>query len=81
MDADFAARPASAGALFDIIAVATKVATAMMLVMLVCGEAFLRSAFHYSVGFLPFFAIILIFMLLLIAFPQIALFLPSITLG
>lgn len=32
-------------------------------------------------GVLPFFAIIVIFMLLLIAFPQIALFLPSITIG
>ncbi|WP_201026371.1 TRAP transporter large permease subunit [Paramesorhizobium deserti] len=32
-------------------------------------------------GTLPFFTIILIFMLLLIAFPQIALFLPSITAG
>ncbi len=32
-------------------------------------------------GTLPFFAMILLFMLLLIAFPQIALFLPSVTLG
>jgi TRAP-type C4-dicarboxylate transport system permease large subunit len=32
-------------------------------------------------GTLPFFGIILVFMLLLIAFPQIALFLPSFTFG
>lgn len=32
-------------------------------------------------GVLPFFAIILGFMLLMIAFPQIAFYLPSITLG
>ena len=32
-------------------------------------------------GTAPFFAIILVFMLLMIAFPQIALFLPSITIG
>lgn len=32
-------------------------------------------------GTVPFFAIILLFMLLMIAFPQIALFLPSITIG
>lgn len=32
-------------------------------------------------GTLPFFGIILLFMMLLIAFPQIALFLPSLTIG
>lgn len=32
-------------------------------------------------GTLPFFGIIILFMLLLIAFPQIALFLPSMTIG
>lgn len=54
MNPNSAVRANSAGALFDIIAVAAKVATSAVLavlVFLVCGEAFLRSAFNYSLGF------------------------------
>lgn len=54
MEANSVVRPGSAGALFDIVAVAAKTATAAVLVVLVClvcGEAFLRSAFNYSLGF------------------------------
>lgn len=46
--------PASAGPAFDKLAAATRFATGLVLValvMLVCGEAFLRGAFNYSLGF------------------------------
>jgi TRAP-type C4-dicarboxylate transport system permease small subunit len=46
--------PASAGPFFDLMARVTKVATGgvlVALVVLVCGEAFLRGAFNFSLGF------------------------------
>ncbi|SHN16510.1 TRAP transporter small permease [Roseibium suaedae] len=54
MEPNSAVRSKSAGAVFDGIAVVAKAATAAVLaflVILVCGEAFLRSAFNHSLGF------------------------------
>jgi len=54
MNTDFPMGPASAGPLFDMIAAVAKVAThavLSVLVILVCGEVFLRSIFNYSLGF------------------------------
>ncbi|WBU53975.1 TRAP transporter small permease [Paracoccus sp. SCSIO 75233] len=46
--------PVSAGPIFDLIARLVQIATGLVLValvMLVCGEAFLRGAVNYSLGF------------------------------
>src|SRR5690606_38772132 len=46
--------PVSAGPAFDVAARLTRIATGAVLaalVTLVCGEAFLRGAFNYSLGF------------------------------
>jgi len=54
MSAERETGPASAGPLFDAAARATRVLTGAVLVALVtlvCGEAFLRSVFNYSLGF------------------------------
>ncbi len=54
MSVDKTEGPASAGPAFDILAGVTRVATGAILValvVLVCGEAFLRGVFHYSLGF------------------------------
>ena len=54
MSAEREKGPASAGPIFDAVARATRVLTVAVLVALVtlvCGEAFLRSLFNYSLGF------------------------------